>query len=38
MEKTNFKQLEEKLGKAKAYELVKLIKSCDKYLTKFKQK
>lgn len=36
MQKQDFKQLEEQLGKAKAYELVKLIKSCDQYLSKFK--
>lgn len=38
MEKQEFKQIEEKLGKSKAYELVKLIKDCDGYLTKFKNK
>lgn len=36
MQKQDFKAIEEQLGKAKAYELVRLIKSCDQYLTKFK--
>lgn len=36
MEKQDFKRIEEQLGKTKAYELVKLIKSCDQYMTKFK--
>lgn len=36
MEKQDFNKIQEQLGKAKAYELVKLIKSCDQYMTKFK--
>lgn len=36
MQKQDFQRIEEQLGKTKAYELVKLIKNCDQYLTKFK--